>query len=173
MERAPSGVLALLVLCGVVRKLASLKHAPTLIRPTLRCSARSNGIVSKRSVRSGARSLARTSGSHLLRLLLVPTVERDNVPRPHCSFPAAGAKQPNGLLKAPLTPAGVRGWGMGEINKQNHSVFSPLSAFFPLALASTSATGNKGIPKDSRTLFSISIESSGFSRKNSRALSRP
>ena len=40
------------------------------------------------------------------------------------------------------------------------------------ASASTSA-GSSGMPSDSRTLFSISRASSGFSRRNSRALSRP
>ena len=44
---------------------------------------------------------------------------------------------------------------------------------FSLAGASASAPGSSGMPSDSRTLFSISRARSGFSRRNSRALSLP
>ena len=58
-DRAPAGYPALLALGGVWRKLASLKQAPALIRPTLRCSARPNGGKSGERI-PRARALART-----------------------------------------------------------------------------------------------------------------
>ena len=41
------------------------------------------------------------------------------------------------------------------------------------ASSACSEVASRGMPRDSRTLFSISCANSGFSRRNSRALSRP
>ena len=50
----------------------------------------------------------------------------------------------------------------GELGQRRHRNYS----------AST-ATASSGMPSEARTLVSISRDSSGFSRRNSRALSRP
>jgi len=98
VARGSAGFLALLTLFGVTRKLASLKHASALTRTPLRCSARSNGVGVARCVGSGARSLARTSGSHWLRPQRTSIGEWRGAPRPLCSFPVSGEKKTNRLL---------------------------------------------------------------------------
>jgi hypothetical protein len=77
----------------------------------------------------------------------------------------------------PLSDSGVD----GIVNRYRNYCCLRLSIlgywpFLPETLAATSGTSppaSSGMPSDARTLFSISRERSGFSFKNSRALSRP
>eukprot|EP01136_Pigoraptor_vietnamica_P033128 Opistho-1_new@95706 len=53
------------------------------------------------------------------------------------------------------------------------SAYDALAGFSAFSGSEPASAASSGIPSDSRTLFSISRDRSGFSRRNSRALSRP
>jgi len=130
VDRAPAGFLALLALCGVVRKLGfRLKQcarpdppSPALLS-TFQWRTRQGAACSFAALTLHADRLVSRIASLALGLLecqrfaprlglvLAPIGVRTHVSQPRASSTVFGAKPPNRLFRLPFTPAGVKGRG--------------------------------------------------------------